>query len=211
MIKTRDKILDAALKLFNQFGYPNITLRKIALETGISQGNLNYYFKKREDIIEALYFRLLVKFNEEKARVDESGPQQLSMKQLFESNLSGMQTLYEYRFLMIDLNQVMRENRKIYVHFAELEKVRKITYLKLFEMAVAARIMRPEEFPGEHADLADRIRIIGDYWIASIDLYGMYSEPQVVEKHHLLMIGNLFPYLTATGKKAYLEVSAGEV
>jgi len=208
MVKTKQKILDAALRLFNEFGYPNIKLRRIALEIGISQGNLNYYFRKREDIVEALYFQLLVKFNEEKARVDESGPEKLTMQQLFDSNLSGMQTLYEYRFLMINLNQVMHENRNIYAHFAALEKVRKDTYLKLFDIAVAANMFRAPEFPGEFENLADRIRIIGDYWIASIDLYGMYQEAGIVEKHHFLMIEMLYPYLTDAGKKAFLKVSA---
>ena len=67
-MKTRDKILQTALNLFNQHGVPNVTLRRIAAEMFISQGNLNYHFKHREDIIEALYFQLLETFETEKVK-----------------------------------------------------------------------------------------------------------------------------------------------
>jgi AcrR family transcriptional regulator len=36
----------------------------IALELNMSSGNLNYHFKKREDIFEALYFEMVLEFDE---------------------------------------------------------------------------------------------------------------------------------------------------
>ena len=54
MSKTKRKILDAALKLFNQHGLINVRLQQIANEVGISVGNLAYHFYAKEAIIKQI-------------------------------------------------------------------------------------------------------------------------------------------------------------
>jgi len=202
-MKTKDKILYTALQLFNRYGVPNVTLRRIATEMGISQGNLNYYFKKREEIIEALYYQLLVKFEEEKAKLDMSA---INMKFIIESNKAGMESLYQFRFLMIDFNQIMRENPKIHAHFIELEKIRKATYLKSFEFAIALGYIRPPEFENEYENFADRIRIFGDSWIASEYVYHFDEQENAVSKNQNLLVEMFYPYFTESAKKEFLEL-----
>lgn len=202
-MKTKDKILHTALQLFNKHGVPNITLRRIAGEMGISQGNLNYYFKKREEIIEALYYQLLVKFEEERTKLDVTT---MDMKFIIDSNKAGMESLYQFRFLMIDFNQIMRENPKIHAHFIELEKVRKVTYLKSFEIAMAMGYMRPPEFPGEYENFADRIRVFGDSWIASEYVYHLDEQENAVSKNQDLLVEMFYPYFTEKGKTEFLEL-----
>jgi hypothetical protein len=46
MKKTKEKILDTALRLFNQEGLANIKLRRIATEMGISQGTSTIISRK---------------------------------------------------------------------------------------------------------------------------------------------------------------------
>ena len=50
-MKTRQKILQLALSLFNQKGYSNVGVREIARALDISPGNLSYHFSKKEDIL----------------------------------------------------------------------------------------------------------------------------------------------------------------
>lgn len=63
MNNTKQKILIKSLELFNSKGVSKTSLRTIADEVEISVGNLQYHFKKREDIIEALYFQLVEKMD----------------------------------------------------------------------------------------------------------------------------------------------------
>lgn len=51
---TKQKILDASLQLFNEYGISNVRLQQIADETGISVGNLAYHFNNKEAITESL-------------------------------------------------------------------------------------------------------------------------------------------------------------
>lgn len=56
---TKSRILDAALKLFNEKGTIESTTNHIAAEIGISPGNLYYHFRNREEIVRALFERMV--------------------------------------------------------------------------------------------------------------------------------------------------------
>src|SRR5512137_3067511 len=55
---TRERILDAALVLFNADGSHAVSTRHIAARLGISPGNLYYHFGNKEEIVLCLYERI---------------------------------------------------------------------------------------------------------------------------------------------------------
>ena len=63
--QTRERILEAALKCFNQEGLESTSTRQIAAEAGISQGNLCYHFPDKAGLVEALYQQLWQAFDNE--------------------------------------------------------------------------------------------------------------------------------------------------
>src|SRR5579885_464881 len=56
--RTRQHILETALRLFKENGYESTTMRTIAQEAGISLGNTYNYFKSKEILVQAFYERV---------------------------------------------------------------------------------------------------------------------------------------------------------
>jgi AcrR family transcriptional regulator len=53
--RTRELILDTALRLFYERGWAETTMRAIAAEAAVSLGNAYYYFRSKESLIQAIY------------------------------------------------------------------------------------------------------------------------------------------------------------
>ncbi len=68
---TRDRILDAAVRLFRANGYEAATLRQIAKEAGVSPGLAYRYFDSKDGLVLALYARLTGTFRE---RIEQLPP-----------------------------------------------------------------------------------------------------------------------------------------
>ena len=55
--ETRSRILEAALALFTERGYDKATMRAIAERAGVAPSNAYYYFRSKEELIQAFYAR----------------------------------------------------------------------------------------------------------------------------------------------------------
>jgi AcrR family transcriptional regulator len=56
--QTRSLILSTAMRLFEERGYDQTTMRAIAQEAGVSVGNAYYYFSGKEQLVQGFYDRL---------------------------------------------------------------------------------------------------------------------------------------------------------
>lgn len=198
MSKTKNRILDTALRLFNEKGLSQVTLRTIASEMGISQGNLNYHYKKREDIIVALYFQLIEKID---ARMEQSKSEKVDLSVLLDTSELIMTSLFEYRFILLDFVQVMRENEVIKKHFLELSNRRKDEFLFLFNALEKDGVMRKEQYKNEFLFLYQRIKIMGDFWISSAEVTYDRLTIDVLKEYAEVISLEMYPYLTEKGQK----------
>ncbi len=58
-MENEERILDAALEVFSAHGFRGATIDQIAEHAGMSKPNLLYYFRRKQDMYEALIARLL--------------------------------------------------------------------------------------------------------------------------------------------------------
>jgi AcrR family transcriptional regulator len=66
--ETRARIVDAALRLFEERGYERTTMRAIAAAADVSLGNAYYYFASKEHLVQGFYGRMQVLHAAETAR-----------------------------------------------------------------------------------------------------------------------------------------------
>nr|WP_321452568.1 TetR/AcrR family transcriptional regulator [uncultured Carboxylicivirga sp.] len=202
MKKTKEVIIDTALDLFNSEGLSNVTLRTIANKMNISQGNLNYHFKKREDIIETLYFQLVEVMNSRitQVQIEES---ETVLSSLMMNIHNTMAVFYEYRFFLLDFMQIMRENSKIKDHYVELTKEREKQFLAIFEQLIKFNLMRTEAVPNEFSYLFKRLTILGNFWISDAVIQNTKMSKKVVSTYSKMILQTLYPYLTSKGQKIF--------
>ena len=63
-MRTRDRILETSLTLFNQDGLATVSTHRIASELGISPGNLHYHFRTKELMVSGLFRRFETRLSE---------------------------------------------------------------------------------------------------------------------------------------------------
>jgi hypothetical protein len=200
MKKTKEVILDTSLELFNSLGLSQVTLRTIAKKMGISQGNLNYHFKKRDDIIEGLYFQLVKNIDSSMSSMQESkNPFQL----LVSISETIMFNFHEYRFFLLDFTQIMRENIKIKKHYSELTIQREEQFSMLFNLLIKEGLMRKEILPNEYKNLYKRFQILGDFWISDAEILNSNITKKTILTYSVILTQAIFPYLTIMGQKEY--------
>ncbi|RYJ64268.1 TetR/AcrR family transcriptional regulator [Pseudomonas songnenensis] len=108
--KTRDRIIEASLALFNAQGERNVTTNHIAAHLGISPGNLYYHFPNKQAIVAEL-------FGQYESRVDQflrlppAREIQVQDKALYLEAL--LDAMWHYRFLHRDLEGLLDANREL--------------------------------------------------------------------------------------------------
>ena len=118
-LKTKEKILTAALLLFNKKGLSVVTTRQLTVHLNISQGHLTYYFHKRAKILETLYGQ----FQDQYLILLKDSVQDFYLFNRWLETILEVQ--YTYRFLFLDFAQVMRESPKIKNQYFSLRKKRR--------------------------------------------------------------------------------------
>jgi AcrR family transcriptional regulator len=103
--KTRDRILQTSLALFNQDGLAGVSTHRIAAELGISPGNLHYHFRTKALIVTWLFRH----FEERFAPCIDASASVTALDDLWLSLHLTFEAIDEYRFIYRDIEYLLRE------------------------------------------------------------------------------------------------------
>ncbi|WP_412983925.1 TetR/AcrR family transcriptional regulator [Pontimicrobium sp. IMCC45349] len=200
MNRKKKLILEAARTLFNEKGYSQVTIRMIASKLNISSGNLNYHYKKREDIFHALYFEMASEFDE---RVNMLNNIEISIEQVKNDIERSMKRMFDYSFFWTDLYNLLTINAKVQEHFQEVYKKRINGCFLLFKIMKEKKLMKDSSFEFEYNFLAERMINYGNTWLYSSSLYSNRLNTANIDYHVNIYLSMLFPFLTSKGKKEF--------
>lgn len=159
--RTRERIIETSLRLFNDFGEPNVTTSVIADEMDISPGNLYYHFHNKDEILESI-FRIFEHEIEETLAAPTRRPADVEDIWLFLHLL--FEQIWKYRFFYRDLNDLLTRNRVLEVHFQQILAHKVRTATTLCEGLVSAGSMRAGS--GELRALATNMACVATYWLS---------------------------------------------
>ena len=158
--RTRERILSVSLVLFNTEGEANITTGHIADELNISPGNLYYHFRNKEEIIHYIFadFEKLIDVAPKTLEDAASSMEDmwLYLHLMFES-------IWEYRFLYRNLDDLMSRDAKLRSHFNIIVSHKRSSIIALCESLVQAKAMRATH--AEIAALAENVLVVATYWL----------------------------------------------
>ena len=178
--KTRERILQAALLLFNRFGEPSVTVSAIAADVGISHGNLYYHYPSKEKIVEDL-FRDFRRDIERTLAAPNTLPPHAEDVWLFLHLM--FETIFKYRFLYRDLNELLSRHHSIEKYFQEIVQHQIETATAIMRRLVDAGAMHAT--PAEIERLAENMTIIATYWLS----YAFVRDPRTPQGGETLTRG----------------------
>ena len=198
---TRDLILDISRKLFNEHGTYNVSVRQIALELGISQGNLNYHFKKKEDIIRELYMQSVATLTIDFLATPKLGA---NFIYLFELARKTFEIQNTYKFLIADINYLVKDIPEIKESHQAMKSQRVSQFHQMFNVFIEKGYVREQEYSGEYDELGLRLSFLGIYSFLELEITDKSGKEENLKKYLNIIFSACYPYLTKSGKEKYL-------
>ncbi|HAS62937.1 MAG TPA: TetR family transcriptional regulator [Vibrio sp.] len=195
-MKTRDKIVLAALELFNEHGERNITTNHIAAHIEISPGNLYYHFRNKQEIVREIF---ALYSNELLERFTPILDQQESLV-LLKRYLNSIFTLmWKYRFFYANLPEILQRDEQLHEEYIIVQEKLQANLVNIMGGFVSLGLL---ELSGE--ELKSQVRtlhLIATSWLGYQS--AMSPKTQITEEsiHQgmLQMISVVKPRATDTG------------
>lgn len=204
--RTRERILEVSLRLFNDFGEPNVTTTVISDEMNISPGNLYYHFSNKDDIVNPIF-----------AEFEKEMDALLSMPAKRPSiNVEDMwlflhlifELIWKYRFIYRDLTDLLSRNRIIETHFKRiLGDSHKMALALATGMRAAGEL---EAGDAEIRALATNMVLIATYWLN----FEYVQEPRkpvdsaAMGRGVYQMMSMVAPYLKGDARRLFEKLAA---
>ena len=202
--RTRERVLALSLKLFNDFGEPNVTTTTISAAMEISPGNLYYHFRNKDEIVNDIFAvferemdELLVAGARRSVTIEDMW---LFLHVLFE-------TIWKYRFLYRDLSDLLSRNRLLEVEFKRILDQKVKTTEAMFRSLASTGALAP----GDHnlEALATNMMVVATYWLsfAYVRNPRNFVESEVSAEGAYQVMSLLAPYLRGESRALFVKLA----
>lgn len=199
MSKKREEILAAALKLFNEKGIDSVKTRDISKATGISLGNMTYYFPSKSDLVYAL-FQGWGNRIEEVLSKNPGKPGAGTLINYYYQVQAIFRTQLEYRFLVHKrYGEIATMFPDAHQFARDFLKIRYDGWKQLNKQLVKEKSAKKELVEESHAH-SHIINMLALYWHQEFLIYyPELSDEQKVQKALDIFFQSYRPYLTKKG------------
>ena len=190
---TRDRIVGAAVRLFNESGTAAVSTNHIAEAAGVSPGNLYYHFRNKEEIIREIWTRIDAHWGSSYALPAGGGPTLPDMRRMVDETFAG---LWEYRFFYRELGALTRRDPELADRF-RVVRVRGLAGTEeLLRRFVEAGVLQEPESQAALPELARALMLVAEFWLAFEEAGDESMGPDRVREGAGLMMRILAPRMT---------------
>jgi len=174
--RTRDRILDVALELFNERGSSAVTTNHVAARAGISPGNLYYWFSDKDEIVRELYARYVAAYERVWAAgnsdaSDQGDSRDLTPDEVLARLADGAAIARQYSFLARDLLGLLHGDPMLTAQYRGVRERRITAFTDLAHSWRARGLLGPVDDETVD-DLVQALWIIAETWLAFGELDG---------------------------------------
>ncbi|MCC6869783.1 MAG: TetR/AcrR family transcriptional regulator [Burkholderiales bacterium] len=202
--RTRERILQTSLALFNRDGEPNVTTAHIADEMTISPGNLYYHFRNKDEIIGELYDAYATSVAPLLAVPDDASP---GVEDLWFLLHVLFERMADYRFLYRDLDEITSRNRRLARRFADLLQRLDATLRTLCASLVRSGRMRASD--REIEVLASNAALVCTYWMSWQRVNRGHGDELAPDQAAHNVLGLFAPYLVGDDRTLLERIGEG--
>jgi len=194
---TRERILEAALQLFNAQGSRAVTTNHIAAACGISPGNLYYHFRNKEEIIRSLFDEMDRVGAEEYLAINaERGPDTATMEETF---AMIQRYNWRYRFFKRELTALVQSDPELAERFASVHRANLAMVRGAIDRSVSAGVLVDME-ETERALLADELWLLTLFWLNYLELGGEPVDDVTLARGNAVLRNAILPRMTETAR-----------
>ena len=168
--RTRDRILEAALELFNERGTSAVTTNHVAAQAGISPGNLYYWFSDKNEIIRELYAGFAGAY-EEMWSGGGANLMDVAPVDLLKRLAAGTALSHRYAFLGRELRGLLHADPVLAAEYHAVRTRRIVAFDALARRWRSTGVLRPLSDQGI-ADLIQALWVIAETWLAVGEVSG---------------------------------------
>lgn len=196
--QTQSRIVDTALRLFNDYGTSAVSTNRIAEACNISKGNLHYHFKTKNEVIEAI-FRRIVDEMDASWYQDHTQPTVRHMAEMFARQVL---LIYDYRFFYREMPSLLRESVSLMQRYRDNRQRRMAAIEEFFLVLDLAGALRFESDSRLIKSIVHSTWILSDNWLNSQEFLGRPLDDESVLSGYLLILDILKPYFV--GDQAHI-------
>jgi AcrR family transcriptional regulator len=174
--RTRDRVLTAALELFNERGSGSVTTNHVAARAGISPGNLYYWFGDKDEIVRELYAQFVAGY-EQLWGVGDRDLLDLTPDEVLSRLADGAALSGQYAFLARDLLGLLHADPVLADEYRAVRERRIAEFTELAHAWRAGGVIGPLD-DATVADLVQALWVISETWLAFGELAGSYADAE---------------------------------
>jgi AcrR family transcriptional regulator len=202
-VGTKERILEAAVGLFNERGTAAVSTNHVAREASISPGNLYYHFRNKEEIIRAIFGRMMAAWEATFELPRDRAPTLADLRGMLGETYS---VLWEYRFFYREFVALLRRDPELGRRYREVRERGLANTGFLLESFVAGGVLRKPEDPALVPRLANLFWLIVEFWLPFVEMGEERIGPERSREGVGLIMLVLEPYMT---EETLAELGAG--